>query len=35
MPALERALEVNRSNRPAYIEFLCSQYPIYGDWVGR
>ena len=34
-PALRRALEVNQSNRPAYIEFLCSQYPIYGDWVGR
>jgi len=34
-PALRRALEVNQSNRPAYIEFLCSQYPIYGEWVGR
>ena len=35
VPALRRALEVNQSNRPAYIEFLCSQFPIYGDWVGR
>ena len=35
VPALRRALEVNQSNRPAYIEFLCSQYPIYGEWVGR
>ena len=34
-PALRRALEVNQSNRPAYIEFLCSQYPVYGEWVGR
>ena len=35
VPALRRALEVNQSNKPAYIEFLCSQYPIYGEWVGR
>lgn len=35
VPALRRALEVNESNKPAYIEFLCSQYPIYGEWVGR
>ncbi len=35
VPALRRALEVNQSNRPAYIEFLCSQFPVYGDWVGR
>ncbi len=34
-PALRRALEVNQSNRPAYIEFLCSQFPVYGEWVGR
>jgi acetolactate synthase-1/2/3 large subunit len=34
-PALRRALEVNQSNRPAYIEFLCSQYPVYGEWVRR
>ena len=35
VPALNRALAANASNRPAYIEFLCSQYPIYGEWVGR
>ena len=35
VPALRRALEVNESNQPAYIEFLCSQFPIYGEWVGR
>jgi acetolactate synthase-1/2/3 large subunit len=35
IPALRRALEVNTSGRPAYIEFICSQYPVYGQWVGR
>ena len=35
VPALRRALEANASNRPAYIEFLCSQFPVYGEWVGR
>lgn len=31
--ALERALAVNDSGQPAYIEFICSQYPVYGQWV--
>ena len=35
VPALRRALAANQNNQPAYIEFLCSQYPIYGEWVGR
>ena len=35
VPALRRALAANQANQPAYIEFLCSQYPIYGEWVGR
>ncbi len=35
IPALRRALEVNQSGHPAYIEFICSQYPVYGQWVGR
>ena len=35
IPALRRALEINTSGRPAYIEFICSQYPVYGQWVGR
>ena len=35
VPALRRALDVNASGRPAYIEFICSQYPVYGQWVGR
>ena len=34
VPALNRALAANENNQPAYIEFLCSQYPIYGGWVG-
>ena len=35
VPALRRALNVNTSDRPAYIEFICCQYPVYGQWVGR
>jgi acetolactate synthase I/II/III large subunit len=35
VPALQRALAANTSGRPAYIEFVCSQYPVYGQWVGR
>ncbi len=35
IPALKRALEINNSGRPAYIEFVCCQYPVYGQWVGR
>ena len=34
-PALKRAMAANDTNQPAYIEFICSQYPIYGRWVGR
>jgi len=33
--ALRRAFEVNKSGQPAYIEFICSQFPIYGGWVGK
>ena len=35
IPALRRALDVNTSGRAAYIEFICCQYPVYGQWVGR
>ncbi len=35
VPALRRAFDVNGSGRPAYIEFICCQYPVYGQWVGR
>jgi acetolactate synthase-1/2/3 large subunit len=34
VPALRRALAANESQQPAYIEFICSQFPIYGQWVG-
>ena len=33
--ALKRALKANDSGQPAYLEFICSQYPIYGRWVSR
>ena len=33
IPALERALAANESGQPSYIEFICSQYPVYGGWA--
>lgn len=33
IPALERALAENAHNRPAYLEIICSQYPVFGGWV--
>ena len=33
IPALKRAFDENARNRPAYLEFICSQYPVYGRWV--
>ncbi|MBI2856687.1 MAG: hypothetical protein HYX95_00060 [Chloroflexi bacterium] len=35
VPALKRAIAANESGRPAYIEFICSQFPVYGGWSGR
>jgi acetolactate synthase-1/2/3 large subunit len=32
-PAIERALAANAEGRPAYLEVLCSQYPVFGRWV--
>jgi acetolactate synthase-1/2/3 large subunit len=32
-PALKRALRENQSDKPAFIEVICSQYPIYGSWL--
>jgi thiamine pyrophosphate-dependent acetolactate synthase large subunit-like protein len=32
-PAIERALRANAEGRPAYLEMLCSQYPVFGRWV--
>ena len=31
--ALERALAANDSGRSAYLEFTCSQFPVYGAWA--
>jgi thiamine pyrophosphate-dependent acetolactate synthase large subunit-like protein len=33
IPALQRALDENAHDRPAYLEFICCQYPVYGAWV--
>lgn len=33
--ALKRAFSANESGQPAYIEFICSQFPVYGGWVAR
>jgi len=33
IPAIRRALEENGKGRPAYLEFICGQYPVFGDWV--
>ncbi|MBN1400179.1 MAG: hypothetical protein JXA74_05040 [Anaerolineae bacterium] len=35
IPALERALAANANDQPAYLEILCSQYPVFGAWVTR
>ena len=34
VPALKRAFEENSRNRPAYLEIICCQHPVYGAWVG-
>ena len=34
-PAIRRALDENAKKRPAFIEIICSQYPIWGTFVGR
>jgi thiamine pyrophosphate-dependent acetolactate synthase large subunit-like protein len=34
VPALKRAFKVNKSGKPAYLEIICSQYPVFGRWVG-
>ncbi|MFC1712686.1 thiamine pyrophosphate-dependent enzyme [Candidatus Poribacteria bacterium] len=33
IPALKRAFDENAHNRPAYLEFICSQYPVFGSWA--
>jgi len=34
-PALKRALKVNKSGRSAFVEIICSKYPIHGAWLTR
>jgi thiamine pyrophosphate-dependent acetolactate synthase large subunit-like protein len=33
--ALKRALAENEKGKPAFIEFIASQHPVHGGWVGR
>ena len=33
IPALMRCLEQNKNNKPAYLEVICSQYPVFGAWA--
>jgi acetolactate synthase-1/2/3 large subunit len=33
IPALKRALNENAQGRPVYLEFICSQYPVFGKWI--
>ena len=35
IPAFKRAFAENAKGRPAYLEFICSHYPVHGGWVGR
>ena len=32
-PALKRALDQNADGKPAYLEFIASQFPVYGPFV--
>ena len=32
-PALRRALDQNADGTPAYLEIICSKYPVFGGWV--
>jgi acetolactate synthase-1/2/3 large subunit len=33
--ALKRALTANDEGQPSYLEVVCCQFPVYGQWVGR
>ncbi|MDQ1280576.1 MAG: hypothetical protein QG670_1839 [Thermoproteota archaeon] len=33
VPAIKRAIKVNNSGKPALLEFICSQYPVYDGWM--
>jgi len=32
-PALKRALKLNASGKPAFIEVICCRYPVFGGWI--
>jgi len=34
-PAFKRAFEENKAGRPAYLEIICSKYPVAGDWLTK
>lgn len=34
VPALKRAFEENERGRPAFLEMICCQYPVWGVWAG-
>ena len=33
IPALKRAFDANKSGKPAYVEVIASQYPVYPGWM--
>lgn len=33
IPSIERALEANKNGQPAFLEYICSRYPIMGSWA--
>jgi hypothetical protein len=33
IPALKRAFDENARGRPAYLEIICSLYPVSGKWL--
>ena len=33
VPALQRAFAENEAGRPAYLECICCQYPVFGAWA--
>jgi acetolactate synthase-1/2/3 large subunit len=35
IPAFKRAFAENGKGRPSYVEFIASQHPVHGGWVGR
>jgi acetolactate synthase-1/2/3 large subunit len=33
IPAFKRALQATASGKPALLEMICRQYPVYGRWI--